>query len=233
MKQLIFIWAVLTISFQSIADGVVVDKVYSPHLLPQEQRVEWRFMSRQSDTKGNQLGQRLGYGYSMSEYVTVELYLLGERELDTDDFGLAGYEFETRWMLTDQGQYWADWGLLFEVEKEHINDNWEVATGLLVEKEFGKTSLTVNLFAIYEWGHTRENEWESEARIKLRYRYTPMLQPAIELYAGEDFLGIGPAFQGIHRYKGQKQLKWEAAFISEITQSGKDHTLRFAIEYEF
>ncbi len=233
MKPLIILLIVLSVSSRVLADGVVVDKVYSPYLLPQEQRLEWRLMSRQSDTEGNQLGQRLGYGYSLSEYLIMELYLVGERELGSDDFGLAGYEFETRWMLTDQGQYWADWGLLFEVEKEHTQDNWEAATGILAEKEFGKTSLTVNLLAIYEWGHTKENEWESEARIKLRYRYLPMLQPAIELYAGEDFLGIGPAFQGIQRYKGQKQLKWEAAFISELTQSGKDHTLRFVLEYEF
>jgi hypothetical protein len=32
---------------------------------------------------------------------------------------------------------------------------------------------------------------------------------------------------------GQKQLKWEAAFISEISNAGKDHTLRVALEYEF
>jgi hypothetical protein len=38
---------------------------------------------------------------------------------------------------------------------------------------------------------------------------------------------------GTYRFEGQKQLKWEAGFISEISHSGKDHTLRFALEYEF
>ena len=39
--------------------------------------------------------------------VTVEGYLLGGRDAD-DNFGLNSYEIEARWMLTDQGQYWAD-----------------------------------------------------------------------------------------------------------------------------
>jgi len=224
---------IIVFSNASIADGVVVDKVYSPYVLPQETEVEWRMMSRNSDDNGNQLGQRLGYGHSITEYITVEAYIVGEREPVSDDFGLAGYELELRWMLSDQGQYWADWGVLFEVEKEHTKDNWEVATGLLFEKEFGQTSLTVNLFAIYEWGHTIENEWETEARIKYRYRYIPQLQPAIELYFAENYVGIGPAFQGIQRYEGQKQIKWEAAFVTEISNDDKDHILRFALEYEF
>jgi hypothetical protein len=220
----------LTINDKAHADGVVVDKVYHPYVLPNEREFEWRLMSNQASFNG--LDQRIGYGQSISEYVTVEAYLVGERDQD-NDFGLTAYEIEARWMMTDQGKYWADWGMLFEVEKQHKLDNWEVTTALLMEKEFGKTSLTLNFFAIYEWGHTIENEWESEFRLNYRYRFSPQFQPAIELFAGEDFIGIGPAVIGIQRFDGQKQLKWEAGFITEVSQSGKNHTLRFSLEYEF
>ncbi len=215
------------------ADGVVVDKVYSPYVLPLEREVEWRFMSRKSDESGNQLGQRVGFGHSLTEYMTAEIYFIGERDEPSGDFGLSGYEFEMRLMLGDQGQYWADYGVLFEVEKQHNVDNWEVASGFLAEKEFGKSSLTVNLFLVYEWGQTLESEWETEARIKYRYRYKPAFQPAIELYAGEDYFGVGPALQGIYRIDGQQQLKYQLGFITELSQSGNDHILRFALEYEF
>jgi hypothetical protein len=30
---------------------------------------------------------------------------------------------------------------------------------------------------------------------------------------GEDFIDFGPGFIGVHRYKGQKQLKWELALL--------------------
>ena len=83
--------------------------------------------------------------------VTVEIYMLGERD-SQENFGLQAYEIEARWMITEQGQYWADWGMLFELEKQHQIDNWEAKIGVLAEKEFGKSSLTTNLFAIREWG---------------------------------------------------------------------------------
>lgn len=222
----------------ALADGVVVDKVYHPYVLPNEQEVEWRVISRQTDA-GNLLTQRIGYGHSVSEYLTLEGYLIGSREEDRNgesyggDFALEAYEFEARLMLTDQGEYWADWGALFEFEKEHNEDNYEITSGLLVEKEFEKTSLTLNFFLVYEWGATIDQEWETEFRAKYRYRWIPQIQPSIELYSGEDYLGVGPAFMGIQRFDGQKQLKWEAGFISEFSNSGKDHTFRFALEYEF
>ncbi|MDX2370235.1 MAG: hypothetical protein QNK36_17805, partial [Colwellia sp.] len=155
-----------------------------------------------------------------------------ERDVN-DDFSLTSYELEARWMLTEQGEYWADWGLLFEIEKEQRQKNWEVTSGVIVEKEFGRTSLTFNAFIIYEWGNTILSEFETEFRLQYRYRYLEQLQPAIELYSGENYLGIGPAFMGVQRFDGQKQLKWEMGFITGVDSRSKGHILRLAIEYEF
>lgn len=218
-------------SSAAIADGMVVDKVYHPYVLPNEREFEWRLMSRQTDSN-TLIGQRIAYGQSLSETVMVEGYLVGEKT-KTDDFGLQAYEVEIRWMLTEQGELWADWGMLFEVEKQHKSNDWEVTTGIIFEKEFGRTSLTMNLFGIYEWGETIQDEIEVEFRLKYRYRWKPQIQPTIEVYTGEDYFGIGPAFMGIQRFDGQKQLKWEAGFITEVSNSGKDHSLRVALEYEF
>ena len=221
----------LSISFEVNADGVVVDKVYHPYVLPNEREVEWRFFSLE-DTDNNKLGQRLAYGQSITDSIMFEFYLVGERDLD-GDFTLTSYELETRWMLTEQGEYWADWGLFFEIEKEKKENNWEVTTGVLIEKEFGRTSLTFNAFIIYEWGDTIVSELETEYRLQYRYRYIEQLQPAIELYSGENYLGLGPAFMGIQRFDGQKQLKWELGFITGIDSRSKGHILRIAVEYEF
>lgn len=215
----------------ALADGVVVDKVYHPYVLPNERELEWRMLSRQNDD-GNSLAQRLAYGQSLTENVMVEFYVVGERD-NNGDFGLSAYEVEARWMITDQGEYWADWGLLLEVEKEHNLDVWEVTTGLLFEKEFGRSSLALNAFLIYESGGDIENEFETEFRLQYRYRWLPQVQPAIEIYVGEDYTGIGPAFMGIQRFDGQKQLKWELGFITGLNGDSKDHILRAAIEYEF
>ncbi|MFT6269832.1 MAG: hypothetical protein ACJAVV_002659 [Alphaproteobacteria bacterium] len=214
-----------------LADGIVVDKVYHPYVIANEREVEWRLMSSQTD-KFNRLAQRLGLGYSVAENVAVEAYIIGERD-SNQDFDISAYEIEARWMITEQGQYWADWGAVFEIERNTLVNSYETSVGIISEKEFEKTSLTLNLFLIYERGSQIKNEFETEFRAKYRYRFMPEIQPAIEIYAGENFFGIGPAIMGVHRFEGQEQIKWEAGFISELSNSGKDHTFRFSIEYEF
>lgn len=214
-----------------LADGIVVDKVYHPYVLPNEREFEWRLISRQTD-EGSLLGQRIAYGQAVSDTVMIEGYLIGEKTA-IEDFSLQAYEIEVRWMVTEQGELWADWGVLFEVEKQHNSNDWEVTTGILFEKEFGRTSLTMNLFGISEWGENLEQEFSSEFRLKYRYRWLPQVQPAIEIYTGDDYFGIGPAFMGIQRINGQEQLKWEVGFITEISEVAKDHSLRVVLEYEF
>ncbi len=240
------------ISVSVLADGVVVDKVYHPYVLPNEHEFEWRLLSRQQRVKekedeedddnegssesireGNKSAQSFAYGFSISENVMLEAYVIGERDDDDGKFALSAYEVAVRWMLTEQGEYWADWGMLFEIEKSHKSDDWELTSGLLVEKEFGRTSLTINAFLTYEWGETLPNELEAELRVKYRYRWLPQLQPSLEFYTGQDYVGIGPGFMGIQRFEGQKQLKWEAAFIAGVGSTSEDLIFRVAIEYEF
>ncbi|MBH0033083.1 MULTISPECIES: hypothetical protein [Pseudoalteromonas] len=221
----------LVFSIQAKADGIVVDKVYHPYVLPFEREFEWRLVSHQTDS-GNILAQRLGGGGAINDTMALEGYLVGERD-DNGDFGLEAYELELRWQLIEQGKLWADWGALFELEKKHNEDVYEATSGFVIEKEFGKTSLTLNAFLVYEWGQDIKNEWESEFRAQYRYRYRSAFQPSIEAYVGEDFIGIGPGFIGLQRFDGQKQLKWEAGFITEISQSEKNHSFRLALEFEF
>jgi len=230
LGQTLFLLVALCNSLLS-ADGMVVDKVYHPYVLPNEREFEWRIASHDLDV-GHLLMHRLGYGVAISESVSIETYLIGERD-GSGNFDLRSYEVEARWMMTEQGQYWADWGMLFELEKEKSADNWETTTALIMEKELGKSSLTLNLSAIYEWGEAIESEWESEFRAQYRYRWIPELQPAIEVYTGENYQGIGPAVVGNKRFDGQKQLKWEAGLIFEVGHNDKNHTFRLSLEYEF
>ncbi|MEC7528396.1 MAG: hypothetical protein VX807_03260 [Pseudomonadota bacterium] len=218
-------------SSNGYADNFTVDKVYHPYVLPFEREFEWRLTSRQNDD-GNVLMQRFSFGHALSEFMILETYLVGARD-ENEDFGLESYEVELRWMMTEQGRYWADWATLFELEKQHNTDDWEVKAGILTEKEFGQFSLTTNVSLVYEWGQTVENERESEFKAKFRYRWIPEVQPGLEVYVAEDFIGVGPAFMGIKRFDRQKQLKWELGFIAGLNGDSKDHTLRMSLEYEF
>ena len=231
MKRLILMMCSVLATFAASADNFTVDRVYQPYVLPFEREFEWRLTSRQNDN-GNVLMQRFSFGHALSEFVILETYLVGARD-ENQDFGLESYELELRWMITEQGKYWADWGTLFELEKQHNTDDWAAKAGILTEKEFGQFSLTTNVSLVYEWGETVANEWESEFKAKFRYRWLPEVQPGIEIYVGEDYVGVGPAFMGIKRFDRQKQLKWDFGFIAGLNGDSKDHTLRMALEYEF
>ena len=139
MKQMQLSAMLLLLVFSSVAlaDGRVVDKVYHPYVQPLEREFEYRALyQRQTDhPDNNALAQKFGYGFSLGNNMAFSLYLLAERVMP-EDYTLASYEAELRWMLTEQGQYSWDWGLLFEVEHYQQTDSNEFTTGLLVEKEF-------------------------------------------------------------------------------------------------
>lgn len=236
MKTLFWLNAIvlLTLSLNAFADGRVVDKVYHPYVGALERDFEYRSLyQRQSrHPDNNTLAQKLGYGFAISERSALAFYLLAERVMP-DDYTVASYEVELRYMLTEQGQYSWDWGVLFEIEHQQQTDSNEITSGLLLEKEFEHTSLTINTLLVYEWGTNIKSELETEFRLQYRYRFLPALQPSIELYSGENYKGAGPGFMGVHKFSPTRQLKWEAALVFALDNDTIDRTLRFAISYQF
>jgi hypothetical protein len=218
----------------SHADGFAVDKVYHPYVQPLERELELRslILNDDDDTIDGTQVHRLGLGTSLNDRFFVEVYLIGEKE-SGGSLSLEAYELELKWQLTEQGEYFADWGLLFELENERDDDIWEYSTAVLVEKEFGQWAGTVNLAAIYEWGDDIENEWESQIATQLRYRYSRYFEPAIEYYAGDSSKGLGPVALGDVRFAGARKLRWELGVIFGLDSESPDQTYRAMLEYEF
>jgi hypothetical protein len=226
--------ALTTLSADAAADGVVIDKIYHPYVQPLERELEFRaiWQDRQPGRPDDLQLYRFAYGQSFGDKWFAELYLVGENSSD-DSFGIEAYELEVQRQLTEQGEYWADWGLLFELEKERDLDAWEFSTALLAEKEWGRWSGTANLFLMHEWGEDIADETETRLGLQARYRYSRGFEPAIELYSGEDTRGIGPAFMGQLPLGGRRQLRWEAGAIFGMDSKSPDTTLRFLLEFEF
>lgn len=217
------------------ADGSSIDKIYHPYVEQLEWELEWRMThadeNPQTGTEREQL-HRLGLGRAVSEYVFVEGYLIGEDSAG-ESLDLEAYELELLWQLSEQGEHALDYGILFELEKEHEQDVWEYATVVLLEREFGRFSGTANLGLIYEWGDDIKDELETSLAVQARYRYSPRLEPALELYSGEDTLGAGPVLSGLERLGPMRTLRWEAGIILGLDSDTADYTLRTVFEYEF
>jgi hypothetical protein len=235
IAKLLVLYGLAGLAVPAFGDGSVIDKIYHPYVEQLEWELEWR-MTHENENPQTGIDRpqthKLGLGHGIGEYLFAEAYLIGQRSAD-DSLDLYAYELEALWQLSEQGEYVVDYGLLFELEKEHDEDIWEYAATLLLEKEFGRYSTTANLGLIYEWGDDIDNEWETSVALQGRYRMSPRLEPAVELYMGEDTLGLGPVLMGMERIGSLQVLRWEAGVIFGADSDTADYTVRAALEYEF
>jgi hypothetical protein len=216
------------------ADGFVIDKIYHPYVNPIEREIELRGLVARDDDEaidGAQL-YRLGFARAFGERFRGEFYLIAQNAPESS-FRLSAYELELKWQVTEQGEYFADWGMLFELETERGVDIAEFRTSGLVEKEFGQWNGTLNLSAVYEWGSDIVNEWEAEFTGQLRYRYRAKFEPAVEFYTGQAFTGLGPVGVGQFRFGQGRKLRWELGMIFGTDTESPDRVLRAMLEYEF
>ena len=230
-------WKIAIISFvscNSLADGFGVSKVYHPYVEALEQEIEYRIVGQSEgpETGPSRQTHRLGYGRAFGERWFGEIYLTG---VDTggESLALEGYEIEARRQLTEQGEYWADWGLILELEKEHEEQAWEAAVGILAEKEHGRWSTAVNFLLISEWGDEVEDELETKLSVQTRLRYRSWLEPGFEFHSAQNTRALGPLLQGNFRLGVRKNLHWEAGFYVGLDQDTPDNSFRTALEYEF
>jgi len=230
----VYLTILLSYSATGQANGIVIDKIYHPYVRPLEQDFEWRsiLQDHQPGTADHSQLYRFAYGRALNDRWSAEAYVVGERSRN-QNFRVEGYELEVQLQMTEQGEYWADWGMLFEIEKQANIDLWEFSTAVLVEKEWGKWSSTANLFLLGEWGSGIANEIESRVSLQARYRYSRAFEPAIEFYRGQDTVGIGPAMLGQIKLPNRKKLNWEAGVIMGLEESSPNRTLRLLLEFEF
>ena len=213
------------------ADGLSIDKIYHPYVQPLEHEIEFRGLHFDNINNDSTQLYRLGLGKSFTSNWFTEVYIIGAK--DDDAFEVTAYELEAKVQLTEQGEFNADWGLLFEVEKATELSIFELAATLLVEREWGRTVGTTNIALTFETGDDITNELELSAAAQLRYRYSRALEPAIEFYFAQDTLGIGPTLMGEQRFGIGKKLHWELGVIAGLSDETPDTTLRALLEFEF
>lgn len=224
----------LAVSWNARADGDLIDKVYHPYVQPLERELELRASLEEGGQTlvDDRQTWRLGYGMAVGEQWFAELYAIGERDR-MNSFRVGGYEAELLWQLTEQGEYPADWGLLFEFETADDPERSEVSTTLLAETGWRKWSATANLSLAYESGNDIDDEFETALALQARYRQSMGFEPALEIYSGEDILGAGPVLMGNQRMGPGQRIHWEAGLILGLKDATPDRTFRLLLEYEF
>jgi len=209
-----------------------INRVYHPYVEQNEREIEYGFVLRDVGNT-NLLLNRAGVGYAWTDKFFSEIYVLTE-SITHDNEQVRGYEAEFKWQLTEQGEYWADWGVLVEIGKAKDIDSNEVAAGLLYAKELtNRWVTTANLLIEYESGEDIEDELESTFRGQIRYRNSPRFDTGIEIYMDDQDAAVGPMVMGTVRLTGRKQLRWELGLLVGINSQTPDTNLRGGLEFEF
>lgn len=205
-----------------------VDKVYSPTVEYGELEIEARGIY---DLEDDFYKTKLGVGYGFTDFMFLEAYLVGEKE--DGEFEVEEAELEAKFQLSEQGEYWADFGLLVELEGSLEHDKYELKAGPIVQKQFGEWVATTNILLEKQFGDDKtEDEVEALGSFQLKYRMNEALEPAIEYYADEHTNAIGPVLLGFNRFSNSK-MKWEFGVLFGLDDETPDATLRWLVEMEF
>jgi FTR1 family protein len=217
--------------------------VYSPLVEQGEKAIELR---GHYDFDGNDSldgGQKYKLEYEWSPMARWRTELLVEFEQEPgENLETTEVAWENVFQLTEQGQYWADFGLLAEYAhslEEGGHDKLEL--GLLAQKDVGRHETRLNL--VFERELTGGADTEMEYAWQYRYRLGERFEPGIEMYGGLGEAGemgafndheqqIGPACFGKLR-TATGAFKYEAAVLFGLNDETPDATVRFLLEYEF
>ncbi len=225
--------------------ALAVDKVYSPIVEKGELEIEtvgsYDFDAR-DDKDAAQL-QKYALGYGVTDRWATELYGEFEKEARDDDpngFKFTEVEWENRYQLFEQGEYFIDAGLYLAYEtsfEEHHADNIEGK--VLLEKSFSHFTHTANIiFDKAVGGHSHASEVDAGLAWSTKYRLNPKFEPGFEYHAdfGEMRRHIpyedqehmaGPVFYG-----QLGSFKYDVGYLFGITDPTPQGTLKWIIEWE-
>lgn len=220
-------------------------KVYSPGVVKGETEIEYRGFRDfdGDDSRDGAEKHKLGVGHGFTDFWFSEIYSAYEKE-PGGSYDHEAIEWENRFQLTEQGQYWADFGLLVEYEATPHGNPDEFAIAPIIEKTMDRWVGTVNLFFEREVGSGGEDGTTFAYAARLKYLLDSRFEPAIEVFGepgkfnhwgsfNEQEHWAGPAVYGSIGLGGSRKLVYSAAYLFGETSVSSDNRAILRLEYEF
>jgi hypothetical protein len=213
---------------------------------------EWEFETNgaasfdHNPANNGETSYTLEIGRGLTPWYHPELELDIGRDAGPDEpTQVQGFTWENTFMLTEPGEYWADLGLYWEYSHSTLRGSPDdTLFGPLIQKDWGPTTHTLNLFLEKEIGPSQDLHgvdfnyaWQS------RWNVNRYASPAIEIYgdagqidhmhsfANQQFL-VGPVLVGSVSTGTSGQLKYEAGYLFGATQATPQGTIRWRLEWE-
>ena len=226
-----------------IQTAFALDEIYSPNVEYRELSLEYNG-SRTFDTHAEK-------NDAQEHELTFEAGLTPRWEVETSggfakdpgsSLRLEDGEIENRFQFFNSGENWLDSGMLIAYDFSTQNDQPDsLETKLLLQKDIGRITATADVGFTQDIGnHASSGGPDYVFLANTRYRYSPFLQPGIEMQSDlgqERELGhysqqehyIGPALYG--RLIGQ--LKYQAGYFIGASPAAAQSAGRVLLEYEF
>ena len=222
------------------------DYLLLPTVVQGEREIDWRTGIASAGTTTNaQTDYALGVGYGVTAHWFTELALhYGERQGSALQF--RDIAWENILQLAEPGEWPLDVGISFEVERsQRSQDQLNVTGGALLQKEFGRVQANLNILLT----HVIEGPEPATTRLQfqgqLKYRYSEPFEFGVQAFSNVSSYRttwapyavqvhrIGPVALGKFKFRRERSLSYNAAFLFGTTDRSPDRTLRFQIEYEF
>jgi hypothetical protein len=242
--------ALATLSFAPLqpAHADPQESVYSPIVEQGELEFElksgWAKLRQDGADAGRIDGQSLSVGYGVTRWWFTEI---GANWLKPpgSSRGFDAWEWENRFQLTETGRYFADLGLLLEIErpKDH-SEGYELRYGPLIQADFG-TQWQGNLNLLFE----RHVKADAPSRIEFGYqwqlknRWRRAFEWGLQGFgtagpwddwapSGEQAHIAGPAVFGKLRLGGQQVLNYNVGYLLPLNKGAPRNTIRLQLEFE-
>lgn len=234
---------VATLVCLNSGDAHAAKQIYKPYVEKGELEFEWKFGHDFDDnaSKDGKEKQKFGVGYGVTDRWFTELYPEIEKEAgDNRDYKMTSLEWENIFSLTEKGQYFVDFGLLAAYEQSFENDSAsKVEARLLLAKDVGKFSHSLNIIFENEVGQHAEGGLETGLAWGSRFRFNPSFEPGIEYYADfgrldtssefdEQTHQVGPVIYGKLPYG----FKYDVGYLFGVSDAAPDGSFKSILEYE-
>lgn len=220
------------------------DYIRTPTVEYGEREIDYKIGTQKNRDGGRDSAQSVGYGFTPTAWWFTELYAKYTKPAGESN-GFDAWEWENRLQLTETGQYPVDLGLLVEIERpKDRSEGYELTWGPMLQSEWGKLQGNFNLFIQKHVRASAAFDTELHYQLQLKYRDQPQLEWGAQAFgnlgrwsqwnpSAQQELKWGPALFGKFRVGSRQAIKWNAAWLTGVTQATPKTTLRMQAEYEF
>lgn len=208
-----------------------------------EKTVDFKFWNVKTPDAPATRSPEIGFGYGVTKRWFSELYLTYSSD-EKSGTNFSGANWQNDYLLT-QGQYPFDLALHTNIERfRDGNRGYGVEFGPVLQTEFGKTQLNLNLFFERNYRAEQANAMQMKYQWQLKYRAQPTLAFGLQGFGelgewnhwdarDQQSHRIGPAVFGMLPLAESKELKFEAAYFFGSVSAVHANTFSMRVQYEF